>query len=361
MGVPPPMSGRLTPLAVARERLFALARAPRVETVALRDALGRVAAADLVVPHDRPETDLALDDGWAVAAADTVGASPYAPAFLVEVEPIAHGAALPFAADAVLPTVCGRADGGMLVVETTLAPGENTRRRGADLPAGTVLAGAGRSIDAFAVALAALAGIETVEVATAIVALRAEPTSPLADLAAAVLTEMGCRIDRDVVGAGLGPETTLAIVIGASEPSEDAAEITGLAVTGLERARLSPRGEVPVITLPDRLEAVALALETLIVPTLTRRLDLPDDRGGETRPLARKLASRVGFTEVALLDVDAAGCWLPLAVGDLAWSAWARARALVELPPESEGVPEGSTLTARRPRVRIRPDRSVRS
>lgn len=357
MGASPRHAGRLTPLAEARDRLAAGLHPGSVETVPLAESLGRIAAVDVVAAADRPATDLALDDGWAVAAADTVGASPYAPAFLADIRPIAHGAALPAGTDAVLPSVGGRAEGGFLVVETALAPGENTRRRGADLPAGTVLVAAGRSIDPFAAATAALAGIESVAVLTRTVALRAAPVSPSADLLAAVLAASGCRVDRRSLDAALPGDATPTIVVGAHSGDGDV-EIAGLAVTGLERLEIALGDGAPVIGLPDRLEAVALALETLIGPALRPEPPLPDDDA--TRPLARKLASRVGFTEVALLDADPQGRWVPLAVGDLPWAAWIRARALVVLPPESEGLPEGSLLAARRPVVRIRSDRRDR-
>jgi len=358
MGASPRHAGRLTPLAEARDRLAAGLHPGSVETVPLAESLGRIAAVDLVAAADRPAADLALDDGWAVAAADTVGASPYAPALLSDIRPIAHGAALPAGTDAVLPSVGGRAEGGFLVVETALAPGENTRRRGADLPTGTVLVAAGRSIDPFAAATAALAGIETVTVVTRTIALRADPTSPSADLLAAVLVASGCRVDRRPLDAALPGDATPTIVVGGAHPDDGDVEIAGLAVTGLERLEIALGDGATVIGLPDRLETVALALETLIGPALRPDQPLRDDDA--TRPLARKLASRVGFTEVALLDVDPQGRWVPLAVGDLPWAAWIRARALVVLPPESEGLPENSLLAARRPVVRIRSDRRDR-
>lgn len=356
MGVSP-TSGVLTPLAEARERLSALCASPAPLTLPLFEAIGRVAAVDLVVPAPCPIADLALTDGWAVASADTVGASPYAPACLAAPHPIAFAEPLPPGCDAVLPEVGGSDRGGLLVAEATLAPGENTRRRGGDLAAGTVLVEAGRPLAAATAALARLVGLTTADVHAPRVALSGDGDA-LGDLAAVVLSGLGCRIDRIDRGAPFVADTTLVLVIDdADTPLDRELGVTGLALTGAERVSLGRLGGLPAITLPARFEILVAVLETLVVPTLARLGVVRPDDVFETRPLARKLASRVGFSEIALLDVDDAGRWVPLAVGDLPWSAWAGARGLVELPPESEGSPEDTPLTARRPLVRIRSDR----
>lgn len=57
----------------------------RSEQIATADALDRVLAASLVSPQDLPEFPRATVDGYAVAAADTYGATPGLPAFLVVV------------------------------------------------------------------------------------------------------------------------------------------------------------------------------------------------------------------------------------------------------------------------------------
>ena len=54
----------------------------RSERIATADALERVLAEQLVAPQDLPEFARATVDGYAVAAADTFGATPGLPAFL---------------------------------------------------------------------------------------------------------------------------------------------------------------------------------------------------------------------------------------------------------------------------------------
>ena len=332
----------LTALAEARERLLARLGPASIEEISLADALGRIAAADRRAARPVPEHDRALVAGWAVAAADTVGTSPYAPAFLVAPRRVAAGDALLEGCDAVLSDVSGRDDGGLLVVEASLAPGENVRRRGFDVAADATLVRAGHPIAAIVPALAEAAGLARItarRLPVAIVGAR----SDLADFAAAAIRSSGA----SVAEAGEAPRLVLDL---GGEPRCLGAP--GLALSGAETVVSCDADGLATVTVPDDVAALAVALEALILPALATALGCPDERPREARPLARKLASRVGLSELALFDVDADGCWQPLAVGDLPAAAWARARAVVELPPESEGLPEATVLALPRPFIR---------
>lgn len=65
----------------------------RVERIATADALGRVLAEQLTSPQDLPEFPRSTVDGYAVAAADTYGATPGLPAFLTVVGEVPMGQA----------------------------------------------------------------------------------------------------------------------------------------------------------------------------------------------------------------------------------------------------------------------------
>lgn len=71
----------------------------RTERIATADALDRVLAEQLVAPQDLPEFARATVDGYAVAAADTFGATPGLPAFLDLAGEVPMGAAATFALD----------------------------------------------------------------------------------------------------------------------------------------------------------------------------------------------------------------------------------------------------------------------
>src|SRR5262245_46624186 len=108
----------------------------QAETVALADALGRVLAHDVAAPIDVPPFDRANVDGFALRAADTVGAHDAAPRRLAlngevivcghaPVLEVAPGTATTIATGGVIPR---GADAVIMVEHTELAPsGERAR------------------------------------------------------------------------------------------------------------------------------------------------------------------------------------------------------------------------------------------
>jgi molybdopterin molybdotransferase len=156
---------------------------PTVETVPLLAAHDRVAARPIAAPHDLPEFDRSVVDGYAVRAADTFGASPGQPAYLTVVGEvlmgqgatvtvgrtqavrIATGGMLPPGADAVVMIEYTHplAD-AMIEVTSPAAPGEHTVRRGDDVLAGEPLVPAGRRLRPHDLGALAGLGILRVEV-----------------------------------------------------------------------------------------------------------------------------------------------------------------------------------------------------
>lgn len=338
---------RLEPLARIRDRLLA---APPVAPcrVGLTDAVGLTLAEPLRLPADLPAADLALRDGWAVAALDTVGASPYAPA-VVPLHPIRAGAPLPPGCDAVVAAGAARDLAGLLTVETAVAPGEDVRRRGFDGRAGTEIAATGHALDATTLALARLAGVRDVALRRPRVGLDA--TGPLADVLAATLAAVGAAVAPPEAPADLHLAVVDADVtahpLARAALAEGRLVAGGLALTGAEGVAVAENDGRALILMPARLDTVWLVAHALVAPLLARLAGRDDAAPAVVHPLARKLVSRVGFAETALLALDTDGRWLPLATGELPASALARADAVVELPAESEGLPEGAPLAAR--------------
>jgi len=180
--------------------LAAVARPVATEIAFLSEALGRVVAEPVVTRTALPPWDNSAMDGYAVRAADTAGATEDAPIRLevvgeiragvapdVEVPRggavrIATGAPIPPRADAVvqveLTTPLG-ADGGpagprgrdasgplppAVLVHASIERGAAIRRVGSDLAAGTTILGAGQTLTAAAIGLAAGAGIDQLPV-----------------------------------------------------------------------------------------------------------------------------------------------------------------------------------------------------
>lgn len=157
------------------------------EALPLREALGRVLAEDLVAPLDLPLWANSGMDGFAVHAADVLGATRAAPVVLPVIDDIAAGhfpraplprgsaarimtgAPLPHDADSVIRIehtggMERAAEGTQVRIFEALDAGRNLRRRGEDLRAGTVAIERGSVLTPAAMGVAACTGAERVQV-----------------------------------------------------------------------------------------------------------------------------------------------------------------------------------------------------
>ena len=88
-------------------------------------------------------------DGYAIRAADSVGASDYNPILLDLAGPplpVSVGEAVPHWMDAVVTVEHTRSDAGRIELVAAVAEGDGIERRGDDVVAGTVLLPAGRLV-----------------------------------------------------------------------------------------------------------------------------------------------------------------------------------------------------------------------
>jgi molybdopterin molybdotransferase len=173
-------NGPLLPIAEAErmivERVVAVAEC---ETVALREAAGRVLAEDIVAPVSVPPFDNSAVDGYAVRAADLNAegetrlgvvdrvAAGHATTHALapgEATRIFTGAPMPPGADTVFMQEDCRVEHDCVVVPPGLKRGANRRLAGEDLPAGAVALPAGRRLAVQHVALAAALGLATLRV-----------------------------------------------------------------------------------------------------------------------------------------------------------------------------------------------------
>jgi molybdopterin molybdotransferase len=167
-------SGPLLPID-EMERLIAERVAPvaEVEDVALRAAVGRAVACDVVAAIDLPPFDNSAVDGYAVHHADLNAAGETRLAVVERVtagRAAAHalargeairiftGAPMPAGADTVFMQEDVSRDGDAVVVPAGLKRGANRRLMGEDVHAGAVVLPAGRRLSAQDVALAAAIG-----------------------------------------------------------------------------------------------------------------------------------------------------------------------------------------------------------
>ena len=173
-------NGPLLPVAEA-ERLIGERVSPVAggETAPLREALGRVVAADIVAPVNLPPFDNSAVDGYAVRAEDLDAARerrlvigdrvPAGRAATHAVKPgeavrIFTGAPMPAGADTVFMQEDCRVDSDHVIVPPGLRRGANRRLAGEDVQAGAMALPAGRRLSAPDIALAAALGLTEIAV-----------------------------------------------------------------------------------------------------------------------------------------------------------------------------------------------------
>ena len=154
----------------------------RTDRVPLTEADARVLARDVVASMDVPPFDRAAMDGYAVVAADTVGASSSSPRVLRCIDrvftgqtpgrpvttgaciEVATGAPMPAGADAVVMVEETDRAGEDVRVRAAVVPRQNVGRRGADVTAGQTVVHAGDTLSPARVGAIAATGAISVDV-----------------------------------------------------------------------------------------------------------------------------------------------------------------------------------------------------
>ncbi len=381
----------MMPYRRALDALTASCQATGPTRIRVEDAVNRITAAPVNAPAAVPSCPVALQDGWAVVAEETLGASPYAPA-LASTAPrrVAYGDVLPDFADAVLPLPGGAAGPGAFEILSAVAPGENTRARAGDLAEGEALVAAGMKLEALHIAMLKLAGIENVGVRVPRVRILSQ-CDPGHWLAAAAEREGAqSRIEHWHASTAACPAVNLAeveadLVIGVGFQSMRdnvlrAVELSGIMLfdsialrpgeticggvvhckAGPDRVdsadpdglRIAQRtGRLPVLFIPGRMECVFAAWLLFVRPCLQRLADAVCRDVEERLSLTRKITSMPGISELALVRrVSAQGgnamLWEPLAAAEITLSAIAHADAWLLAEAGSEGYAAGQSVGA---------------
>ncbi|BDG73514.1 molybdopterin-binding protein [Roseomonas fluvialis] len=364
----------LTVLDEATALLLAGIAAVAPRSLPLAEAVGCVLAVPLEATAPAPPCAVARWDGWAIAAADTLGAGPYAPAVLsVPPRLLQPGDALPPGTDAVLPLPELVREGPFAQVLDAVAPGSGVRWPGEDAAAGTLLRAAGERLSPLDLPVLAALGVTEVAVrrprlgwlaiGDEIMADGGRDTlfatcAALAQAAGAALLRLPPAPDDAAAIAGAlraGAEVCdLLLAVGGT--GDGAGDVTAAGLREAGRLALhgigarpgttAGFGEValrPVVLLPGSPGDAPAAWLLLVRPALdalTGAVPTPPLRAR----LARKVTSTVGLVELAPLRRLADGRAEPLATGALPLHALASGAVLI-LPAASEGAEAGTEIT----------------
>jgi molybdopterin molybdotransferase len=369
------------------------------EDVDLGHLIGRVLAKDVVSDVDVPGFARSMMDGFAVQAADTLGASPYnrLPLRMVgtslpggqalevvsagQAVKIMTGAAMPAGADAVLPVEQAECETAQVYVLAEVSPGKHVGRQGEDIARGTVVLRTGRKIRPQDVGVLSSIGIARASVVrpacvrivvtgNELLPAGSQPSgNRIADangpmLAALVRRDGGIPVNPGIVAddpeailAAMRSDADVVLVSGGSSVGQEdhapnlLARHGELAIHGVAMRPSSPAGmgimaNRLVFLLPGNPVSCLCAYDFFAGRAIRRLAGLPEGFPyvQARMPLRRKLVSvvgRVDYARVRIFD----GQVEPIAIsGASILSSTTRADGFVIIPEDSEGYPAGAEV-----------------
>jgi len=136
----------------------------KVETIPVRQALGRVTAEEILANRSVPHYIAAAYDGYAVDALVTYGASEGHPLELTNYRVVSTGDALEFRETCVIPLEDVVDSGGKKLIFKAFAEGTNVRQVGEDIIKGDLVVPARHWLEPMDIALLLAAGVYEVPV-----------------------------------------------------------------------------------------------------------------------------------------------------------------------------------------------------
>ena len=359
------------------------------ERVPVRQALGRVTAEPVVARISSPHYHAAAMDGYAVRAADTVGATETRPLTLATEasKAVNTGAALPPTFDAVIMIENVQESAEGITITAPVAPWQHVRMLGEDMVATEIVVPAGhrlRPMDLGAIVgcghthvmvrrrprvvivptgseLVSAEGDpqpgQVIEYNSVVLGAQVQDAGGEAEIAA--ITPDDPAALRAALEAALGRSPDLVLMLsGSSAGTRDYTArlvqqigrllVHGVAVRPGHPVIMGVSGSgVPIIGVPGYPVSAALTGEIFVQPLLARWLGTRPDL--ETRPraqatLTRRLSSPAGdddYTRVTAAEINGRLLATPLSRGAGVITSLVRADGLAHIPRFSEGIDRG--------------------
>lgn len=370
------------------------ARLVAVETIPVREALGRILAAPVKALASVPAYHASAMDGIAVKASDTFGALPERPLRLTRQagKMVDTGDPIPDGADAVVMIENVEETQQGWEIREAAYPWQNVRKTGEDIVRGEILLPARHRIRPYDQAALLAAGILAVGVfrkpkvliiptGDEIVRPEDAPTplpkgallevngQMLASLAAecgaaaeilAVVPDAPGRLQRALEEALAGDHDLIMLIAGSSAGSEDFTPslleglgellIHGITVMPGKPALLASIQGRPVVGVPGYPVSAAIAFRELSRPLLYMMQGIATPACQETEvSLGRKIPSKLGLEEhlrVIVGNVGGNPVAMPIGGGAGVITSLVRADGIIRIPQEVSGLAEGERTRA---------------
>jgi molybdenum cofactor synthesis domain-containing protein len=365
-----------------------------VETIRVRDALGRVLAGPVKALASVPAYHAAAMDGIAVKASDTFGALPEK---LVTIsrsagKPVDTGDPVPDGTDAVVMIEQVEETEQGWEISTAAYPWRNVRKAGEDIVKGEIILPACHRVRPYDQAALLAAGILSIQVfkrprvlivPTGGEIVRPEdapsplPKGALLEVNGQMLASLAaeCGADAEIVkpvpnaagelkhaleAALAGGCDLLLFIAGSSAGSEDFTPallegvgellVHGIAVMPGKPALLAAVAGRPVVGIPGYPVSAAVAFREFARPLLFSMQGLTPPEYGRVEAIAgRKIPSKLGLEEhirVILGNVGGKTVAIPIGGGAGVITSIVRANGIIRIPQEVSGLSEGETAPA---------------
>ena len=378
---------------LAREKfLESIAPITRTEDIGIRDCPGRVLATHTIAPRNVPHFRRSAMDGYAMRAADTLGASPLNPVMLELSDVVEEGTCarvgtgqyMPEGADAVMMIEDTVSMGDMIEIRAQLHPGKNVGDIGEDIRKNEILFNKGHLLRACDVGVLASLGIREVKVYCKPVVAIIPVGDDLVPLSYTELPPAGKSLESNSLMIGLYveqwggipkyhdivPENTaqieqaikenrdadlLVISGGTSVGEKDFVPVVvssqgkllvhGVGLSPGKPTALGLVNDKPVVCMPGYPAAGLVALFVFGRPALRKVANVPDVQDIIVKAkLSSKITSREGYLSYARVILDGNTAHPLMTAGAGILSSIAKSQGFVIIPEHVEGYEKESEV-----------------